>query len=107
MAKDKGDGRETFDRDFGYLMPFLDKVQAAAQRLPSPAREELSALLSGERERWTRVRALLGGAPGAAPPPPPRPQPDLRPAPPPGGGAADVRRSASAFTVGPLRRSDG
>jgi hypothetical protein len=54
-----------FDKDFGYLMPFLDKVTAAAQDLEDPAaREELSRLMAEEKSRWQRVRELLRGAPG-------------------------------------------
>ena len=52
-----------FDKDFGYLMPFLDKVTAAARGLSDPAaREELTQLVGGEKERWTRIRQLLSGA---------------------------------------------
>lgn len=52
-----------FDKDFGYLMPFLDKVTAAASQISDPAaREEFARLVSGEKERWLRVRELLSGA---------------------------------------------
>jgi len=52
-----------FDKDFGYLMPFLDKVAAAASGLSDPAaREELTQLVGGEKKRWTRIRQLLSGA---------------------------------------------
>ncbi|MEW5847295.1 MAG: hypothetical protein AB2A00_00725 [Myxococcota bacterium] len=52
-----------FDRDFGYLMPFLDKLEAHARGLSdAAARDELLGLLSGEKERFTRIRGLLGGA---------------------------------------------
>ncbi len=55
---------EAFDRDFGYLMPFLDKVAAAAGELEDPAaRAELTRLISEEKIRWQRVRELLRGAP--------------------------------------------
>jgi hypothetical protein len=55
-----------FDRDFGYLLPFLDKVAAAATELEDPAaREELSRLLADEKVRWERVRELLRGATGS------------------------------------------
>ncbi|MCI0489133.1 MAG: hypothetical protein L0229_21280 [Blastocatellia bacterium] len=51
-----------FDKDFGYLMPFLDKVAAAAGKLSDPAaREELEQLVVGERERWFQIRKLLSG----------------------------------------------
>jgi hypothetical protein len=54
---------DAFDRDFGYLMPFLDKVAAAASELTDPAaREELTRLLAEEKGRWNRVRELLRGA---------------------------------------------
>ncbi len=56
-----------FDKDFGYLMPFLDKVAAAASSISDPAaREELKRLVSDEKPRWTRIRQLLSGAPGTA-----------------------------------------
>ncbi|WP_224247762.1 hypothetical protein [Hyalangium gracile] len=56
---------DAFDRDFGYLMPFLDKVAAAATELEDPAaRDELSRILSEEKVRWNRVRELLRGAAG-------------------------------------------
>jgi hypothetical protein len=56
---------DAFDRDFGYLMPFLDKVAAAASKLEdAAAREELSRLISEEKVRWERARELLRGAPG-------------------------------------------
>ena len=94
-------GAQPFARDFGYLMPFLDKVEAATGSIADPAaREEAKRLLSGEKERWTRARELLAGAPGGAragaakpataPPPPPPPPP---PAPKPSAG----------LTVGSLR----
>lgn len=54
-----------FDRDFGYLAPFLDKVAAAASDLPdASAREELGRLMAEEKVRWERIRELLQGAPG-------------------------------------------
>ena len=54
-----------FDKDFGYLMPFLDKVEAAASSIADPAaREELKRLVADEKPRWTRIRQLLSGAPG-------------------------------------------
>jgi hypothetical protein len=63
-----------FDKDFGYLMPFLDKVAAAASNLSDPAaRDELKKMMMDEKTRWARIRQLLAGAagqsPGAAPPP--------------------------------------
>jgi hypothetical protein len=55
-----------FDKDFGYLMPFLDKVAAAAGELADPAaREELIRLVAEEKVRWQRARELLRGATGS------------------------------------------
>ena len=55
-----------FDKDFGYLMPFLDKVAAATGDLADPAaREELTRLLAEEKVRWQRIRDLLKGASGS------------------------------------------
>ncbi len=57
---------EAFDKDFGYLMPFLDKVAAAASELQDPAaREELARLMADEKARWNRIRELLRGAGGS------------------------------------------
>lgn len=83
-----------FDRDFGYLMPFLDKIEAAAASASPDARAELTSLVRGEKERWRRIQALLSGAPPAAAARPTAAGPDTptRPAP------------ASALTVGSLRR---
>lgn len=54
-----------FDKDFGYLMPFLDRVAAAAGELPdAQAREELTRLMAEEKVRWARIQQLLGGAAG-------------------------------------------
>jgi hypothetical protein len=56
-----------FDKDFGYLMPFLEKVAEAANTISDPAaREELKRLVAGEQMRWLRIRELLSG--GAAKP---------------------------------------
>ena len=56
-----------FDKDFGYLMPFLDKVAGAAQTLANPAaRAELTRLVADEKAKWTRIRELLSGATGQA-----------------------------------------
>ena len=49
-----------FDKDFGYLLPFLDKIAQAADSLSNPAASrELKELVSGEKARWIRIRALL------------------------------------------------
>jgi hypothetical protein len=56
-----------FDKDFGYLMPFLDKVAGTAASLADPAaRAELTKLIADEKVRWARIRELLGGAAGQA-----------------------------------------
>ena len=90
-----------FDKDFGYLLPFLDKVAAAAANLTdSAARAELTKLMAEEKARWARIRQLLAGASGqaasaAAPVPPsqsPAPAPESQPA-----------REPLSFTVGSLR----
>jgi hypothetical protein len=38
MAKAKG--ASGFERDIGYLLPFLDRVEGAAKALPDPASRE-------------------------------------------------------------------
>lgn len=64
MAKPAG-----FDRDIGYLMPFLDRVAAAADALPdASARAELARLMAEEKVRWARIQELLGGAVGRGAP---------------------------------------
>ena len=56
-----------FDKDFGYLMPFLDRVAGAAASLADPAmRAELTKLMAEEKTRWARIRQLIGGASGQA-----------------------------------------
>ncbi|RKG80043.1 hypothetical protein [Corallococcus terminator] len=58
-----------FDRDFGYLLPFMDKVASAASDLPdASAREELVQLMAEEKVRWERIRSLLQGASGRGAP---------------------------------------
>jgi hypothetical protein len=60
---------DAFDRDFGYLMPFLDKVAAAAAELEDPAaRSELARIIDDEKVRWERVRELLRGSAGKSAP---------------------------------------
>ena len=92
-----------FDKDFGYLLPFLDKIAQAADSLSNPgASKELRDLVSGEKARWARIRELLESPskvtgstarasprPAAATEPARAPEPD-RPAPP-------------QFTVGRLK----
>ena len=52
-----------FDKDFGYLMPFLGKVAEAANTIADPAaREELRRLVAGEQTKWLRIQELLAGA---------------------------------------------
>ena len=52
-----------FEKDFGYLMPFLDKIAAAARTLPDQAAgAELAQLITDEKRRWARIRELLSGA---------------------------------------------
>jgi hypothetical protein len=54
----------SFERDFGYLFPFFNRLEQAAATLSPHSRDELLALLTGERERWARVQALLAGEAG-------------------------------------------
>ncbi len=57
-------GTGAFDRDFGYLMPFLDKLEAHAAGMPEgAAREELRQLVAEQKARWPRIRELVDGAP--------------------------------------------
>ncbi len=52
-----------FDKDFGYLIPFLGKVAEAANTIADPAaREELKRLVAGEQSKWLRIQQLLSGA---------------------------------------------
>lgn len=51
-----------FEKDFGYLMPFLDKIAAASNSISDQAqRQEFAGLVSGQKERWNRIRELLSG----------------------------------------------
>lgn len=105
-----------FDRDIGYLMPFLDRVAAAARELPDAgAREELTRLMAEEKARWARIQQLLGGASGqraAAPAAPRTPQAARAETP---SSAPELARSRAdginreqprqaGFTVGSLKR---
>ena len=57
----------SFERDFGYLLPFLDRVtQAASDHPDARVRAELVSLLADEKARWTRVRELMSARPGHA-----------------------------------------
>lgn len=95
-----------FEKDFGYLMPFLDKVAAAAGTIADPAaRNELVRLVADEKQRWTRIRQLLSGAPG-----PPSNQMRRPAMPPQSNGQSfrnektkEVSREPLSFTVGSLR----
>ena len=95
-----------FDKDFGYLMSFLDKVAGAAGSLADPAaRAELTKLMADEKVRWARIRQLLSGAGGQAPAAPTAaPVAGNAPAPTttPTAAPADTREPLS-FTVGSLR----
>lgn len=54
---------DQFEKDFGYLMPFIDKIAAATAGVSNPsARAELSGLIADEKQRWARIRQLLSGA---------------------------------------------
>ncbi|MFL5344384.1 MAG: hypothetical protein ACJ8AT_06310 [Hyalangium sp.] len=98
---------DAFDRDFGYLMPFLDKVAAAAAGLEdAAARDELSRIIADEKVRWERVRELLRGAGGS------RAAPASRLAPPAqtlarssGDGINRVAPTMAGLTVGSLKGS--
>jgi hypothetical protein len=95
-----------FEKDFGYLMPFLDKVAAATGGIADPAaREELTRLVAGEKQRWARIRQLLSGAPGlssnlAGRPAAQTPSNSENPR---NGKATEVSREPLSFTVGSLR----
>ncbi len=96
-----------FDKDFGYLMPFLDKVAAAAGELEDPAaREELSRLIAEEKVRFERVRELLRGAPGHSAAPAPEEAPSAgvlaRSS---GDGLNRVAPLMAGLTVGSLKQS--
>lgn len=90
-----------FDKDFGYLMPFLDKVAGTAASLADPAaRAELTKLIAEEKVKWGRIRELLGGAAGQATAAPAtatgnRDNPQA--------AAAPAVREPFSFTVGSLR----
>jgi len=86
-----------FEKDFGYLMPFLDKIAAAASTLPDQAaRGELAQLITDEKRRWARIRELLSGATSTGESKPARTADDEVP-------SAAVKPQPS-FTVGSLRQ---
>jgi len=97
-----------FDKDFGYLMPFLDKVAGAAASLADPAaRSELTRLIAEEKARWARIRELLGGASGRATTAPTATTAPIAPTTPTSPtnlpAAAPSAREPFSFTVGSLR----
>ena len=95
-----------FDKDFGYLMPFLDKVAAAAAGLADPAaRAELTKLVAEEKAKWARIRQLLGGASGQAQAAPQAPAQTNTTNPPAAAppAAPSAAREPLSFTVGSLR----
>jgi hypothetical protein len=98
MAKPTG-----FDKDLGYLMPFLDRLAAAASELPEAgARAELTRLMAEEKVRWARIQELLGGAPGRSAAPTASGAPLLARA-----HADEINRAEprpAGFTVGSLKR---
>lgn len=89
-----------FEKDFGYLIPFLDKIAAAASTLrDQAARGELAQLIADEKRRWARIRELLSGATSTG---------ESKPA----ATATDEVPSAAlklqpTFTVGSLRQRKG
>ena len=94
-----------FDKDFGYLMPFLGKVAEAASTIADPAaREELKRLVAGEQAKWLRIQQLLSGATGQAAP---QANPSTAAAEKAPGGATAPAEPQQAterrFTVGSLR----
>lgn len=90
-----------FDKDFGYLMPFLDKVAGAAASLADPtARAELTRLVADEKTKWARIRQLLGGASGQAQAAPTAATGNTATA---QAGASTDGREPFSFTVGSLR----
>jgi hypothetical protein len=91
-----------FDKDFGYLMPFLERVAHAAGEVEdSAAREELGRLLADEKARWTRIRELLAGARGQASTAP-ETAPQLARSH--GDGINRVQPRSAGLTVGSLKR---
>lgn len=105
-----------FGKDFGYLRPFLGKVEAHAKGLEGARGERLRHLLEGEAAKWDEIGALLAGGEPSAPPgtgvPTPEGRSDGPPADSDASGAAgesavpreEMARGASlGLTVGSLR----
>lgn len=52
-----------YEKDFGYLMPFIKRVSESARTASDPAtREQLTQLVKDEEQRWTRIRELLSSS---------------------------------------------
>jgi hypothetical protein len=81
-----------FEKDFGYLMPFLDRVQQEASKVGG---DELKSLLKDESQKWQRIRQLLSQKDGAASPTKKTSQP----------AKAEAEAPVKMLTVGSLRRS--
>src|SRR5262245_5505294 len=97
-----------FDKDFGYLLPFLDRVANAGASLSDPAaRARLKELIAGEKERWTQIRELLATPSGTTEDATAEPLSTERAA----VDASDVKpirySSPAQFTVGSLRGRSG
>ncbi|HEY7910866.1 MAG TPA: hypothetical protein VIG62_03050 [Blastocatellia bacterium] len=87
-----------FEKDFGYLMPFLEKVAEAAKAMSDPgAREELMRLMADEKSRWSRIRQILAGS--GAPDSSSAKESESEPA-----RTEQPAREPFSFTVGSLRR---
>jgi hypothetical protein len=54
-------GEQGFERDWGYLMRFLDKLEAAAEAMPPVRRERLSSLLATKRQVCEDIRTVIDG----------------------------------------------
>lgn len=94
-----------FDKDFGYLLPFLERVAAAAGELEdAAAREELGRLMAEEKVRWARIRELLGGAAGQGSVPAPAPSVAPRLARAHGDSIHGEEPRSAGLTVGSLKR---
>lgn len=65
--KPKQEQGADFARDLGYLDKFFDALDSHAGTLEAASGARLRTLLGEERTRWQEIRALVGGAPAAAP----------------------------------------